>query len=201
MSEITDGVRRRRRRSDAERSAAAILDAAVRVMGQRPEASVEEIASAAGVTRQTVYAHYPSRQALLDAVIERITGEVIAAIEAARLDEDTASVALLRWLDTSWRVMERYPLLLHPSVTSAGPEDSYAHHAPILGRLRELIHRGQRSGEFDPSQPADWLIAAIIAVGHAAGDEVAAERMTMAAAATELRTSVLRLCQAPAAES
>jgi AcrR family transcriptional regulator len=40
---------------DAERSISAILDAASRVLGERPDASVEDIAKAAGISRQTVY--------------------------------------------------------------------------------------------------------------------------------------------------
>lgn len=55
----------RRRRADAERSNAAILDAAAGVLAQRPQASIEEIAKAAGISRQTVYAHFPAREVLL----------------------------------------------------------------------------------------------------------------------------------------
>ena len=45
-------------RADAERSIAAILDAAVQVLAARPDAGMGEIAKAAGVARQTVYAHF-----------------------------------------------------------------------------------------------------------------------------------------------
>ena len=79
-------ARQRRRRSDAEQNVTAILDAAARTLSVQPEASVEDIARAAGVSRQTVYAHFPSREALLDAVVERATAEVTAAFEAAALE-------------------------------------------------------------------------------------------------------------------
>ncbi|MGR6999045.1 helix-turn-helix domain-containing protein [Yinghuangia aomiensis] len=53
----------RRRRADAQRSIDAILDAARRLLGDRLDVGMEDIAAAAGVTRQTVYAHFPSRDA------------------------------------------------------------------------------------------------------------------------------------------
>ncbi|MEU4834928.1 TetR/AcrR family transcriptional regulator [Streptosporangium sp. NPDC023615] len=191
MSEIK-GVRRRRRRSDAERSAAAVLDAAVQVLGRHPDATVEEVAAAAGVTRQTVYAHYPSRPLLVAAVVDRITAEVIAALDAD-VESGTALEALLRWLDVIWRLMDRYPLLLHPSVTTVDPADSDRLHAPVTEGLEKLIRRGRATGEFDGVLGPAWLISATIALGHAAGGEVAAGRMTTDQAAATLRHSIVRL--------
>ncbi len=72
-----------------------ILDAAVQLVGERPDAGLEAIA-AAGVMRQTVYTHYPSREQLLAAVVDRVTEEVVAAMDAAEPDAGTAVDALLR---------------------------------------------------------------------------------------------------------
>ena len=67
---------RPRRRADAERSIARILDAAVDALGEDQEASMAEIARRAGVVRATIYVHFPTREALLDAVTERALAEV-----------------------------------------------------------------------------------------------------------------------------
>jgi len=192
MSEIA-GVRRRRRRSDAERSAAAVLDAAVRVLGRHPDAKVDEVAAAAGVTRQTVYAHYPSRPQLVAAVLDRITAESLAALDDLDEPGRTATEALLGWLDVTWRLFDRYPLLRHPSVTAVEPAESDRQHAPIAERLDRLIRRGQATGEFDPTLSPAWLLPATIALGHAAGGEVAAGRITTTQAVEALRHSILRL--------
>jgi hypothetical protein len=68
-----------------------------------------------------------------------------------------------------------------------------ASHAPIAGGLSRLVRRGQRNGEFDRGLAPDWLIAATTALGHAAGQEVAAKRMTTSQAGRVFAESVLRV--------
>lgn len=154
---------------------------------------MEQIAAAAGVARQTVYAHYPSRPLLVAAVIDRITAEAVAALDAADVDSGTATEALLRWLEVAWRLFDRYSLLLHPSATAIDQADSDRQHAAVIEPLKRLIRRGQAAGEFDGTLSPDWLVSATIALGHTAGDEVAAGRMTTAQMAVALRHSILRV--------
>jgi AcrR family transcriptional regulator len=192
MSELTPG-RRRRRRSDAERSVSAILDAARLVLVERPDATIADVAAAAGVTRQTVYAHYPSRETLLAAVIDRATDDAVAAIDAARLDDGPAAEALARFLEAGWATLDRYPLLLNVPTTSADAQGDNDRHGPVVDRLHRLIHRGQHSGEFDSRLAPTWLLAATVALGHTAGEQVASGAMSADEALTALRRSVLRL--------
>jgi AcrR family transcriptional regulator len=86
----------RNRRADAERSIAAIVDAAVELVSRRPEANMSEVAAAAGVGRVTLYAHFPSREAVLAASRERAMAETIRAFDAAELDRGPAPDALAR---------------------------------------------------------------------------------------------------------
>ncbi|GAA2658452.1 hypothetical protein GCM10010400_15440 [Streptomyces aculeolatus] len=188
----------RRRRAAAERRGTAIVVAAVRLLDERPEASVEAIAAAAGVTRQTVYAHYPSRSEVLTAVFDRVTAETDAALDAARLDELPAATGLLRLLDVSWEIADRYPGLRHADPPPADRKEEAEQHRPITERLERIARRGQESGEFARDAEPRWLAAATVALGHAAGAAVAAGRMTPAAAADALRTGVLRLYGAEA---
>jgi AcrR family transcriptional regulator len=193
MSELVAERPRRRRRADAERSIAAILDAAIPLLGERPDASMEDIAEAAGVTRQTVYAHFSSRDALLGAVVARVTEQVAAAIDAAELDRGSATDALVRFVETSWQILERTPLLLRLPVVPVGPREELDRHEPITSRLAELIRRGQRGGEFDREMSPEWLLAATIALGHAAGEQVSAGLMPVEVAAAAYRRSLLRV--------
>ncbi|WP_030670256.1 TetR/AcrR family transcriptional regulator [Streptomyces sp. NRRL B-1347] len=183
----------RRRRADAERSRAAVLDAAVRLLRQRPDAGMAAVAEAAGVTRQTVYAHFSSRDDLLTAAVDRITEDAVAAMDAAALDEGPAAQALLRFLDASWSSFEDNAWLLH-APSAAGPaERDGARHEPVTERLVRLVERGQAAGEFTPGLAPRWLVAMTVALGHAAGDEVAAGRVPSAEAGAALRTTVLRV--------
>jgi AcrR family transcriptional regulator len=182
----------RQRRADAQRNVDAILDAAVALLGRRPEAGMDDVAAAAGVARQTVYAHFRSRQALLDAVVDRITADVTTALDAVDLERGSAVAALRRWLDTAWGLLERYPVLLTPAMPVTPPEQDLQRHEPVTAGLLALIRRGQRTGEFDRHLSPEWLTAVTIAVGHAAGQEVAAGRMTTQQAGDAYTTAVLR---------
>ncbi|MGA8462445.1 MAG: TetR/AcrR family transcriptional regulator [Streptosporangiaceae bacterium] len=183
--------RRRRQRADARQSIAAILRAAAEALNADPGASVEDIAMTAGVTRQTVYAHFPSREALIEAVTERATAEVAAAFETAGLDDAPPPVALTRLLDTGWRVAARYPFLWYlPSVSPGQDRDR---HGPVLDRMLAIIERGQETGDFDRALSPSWLLAAALAVGRAAEDEVKAGRMTIDEASHAVHHSYLRL--------
>lgn len=183
---------RRRRRSDAERSIAAIQDAAMKVLEARPGASIEELASEAGVSRQTVYAHFESRDALVEAVVQRALGETLAAIDAAELHQGSAAEALARLIAASWQTLERYPVLMELR-TPMSAEEEHELHRPILDRLEQLVRRGQRTGEFDPDLPAAWLLAAFLSLGHAAAEEVRAGRMEAEEAGEALRVTVQRV--------
>lgn len=61
---------------------ARILDAAERCMGRRGlRVSMNDVAEEAGLSRRTVYHHYPNRSALVSAVLRRTAAAFVAAIE------------------------------------------------------------------------------------------------------------------------
>src|SRR3954452_17912222 len=144
-----------RRRADAERSVARILDAAVDALASEPEANMAEIARRAGVVRATVYVHFPTREALIAAVTEHASTEVAQVIEAPEPDRGEPAEALARLIATAWRTMGRY----HPLVAiNAGlPQaELHAKHGPVLAALEPLIERGQRDGTFRDAVPPAW---------------------------------------------
>src|SRR5215212_9374435 len=70
-----------------ERVSGAILEAAARVLAQRGEqASMGDVAAAAGVARATVYRYFPNREALLEALATLALGQAHERLASARLD-------------------------------------------------------------------------------------------------------------------
>ena len=188
-------VRRRRQRAEARQSIAAIMDAAVETLRDRTDASMDDIARAAGVSRQTVYTHFSSREALLAAVLERAIAEAASAIDPTGLDALPPAQALSRLLDSGWRVAARYPVLWH--LPPVAEDEDADRHAPVLDPLSAIIRRGQETGDFDATLPASYLLSAMLALGRTAEDEVRAGRMSAEDASRAVHHSVLRLLGVP----
>jgi AcrR family transcriptional regulator len=152
---------------------------------------MDEIARAAGVSRQTVYAHFPSRDALIDAVTGQASAEFTGLLDGLDIDQAPPAQALSRLLDAGWQTAARYPFLwLQPGVD---PGKDAERHAPVLDRMLDIVRRGQASGDFDASVPATWLLSASLALGRAAEDEVKAGRMTIEQATQAIHQGFLRL--------
>lgn len=173
------------------------MDASAALLGRQPDASMDEIAAAAGVARQTIYAHYPSRNSLLQAVTQHVTAQVTRGLADLDLERGSATDALGRWVDATWALLEHYPVLLTPAIVAPAGDDELERHKPVMGRLLRLLERGRRRREFDRTMPKTWYLTAIISLGHAAAQEVAAGRMTPAKAGAAFRDSVLRICRTP----
>ncbi len=166
-----------RRRADAERSVARIMDAAVDALASDPEASMAEIARQAGVVRATVYVHFPTRDALIEAVTERAIAEATAAIEAADPLRGDAADALRRVVASAWRTLGRYHALVALNTQLPQPALRARHHA-VLATLEPLIERGQRDGVFRSDVPPSWHLSMVLALIHAASAELRSGRIS-----------------------
>jgi AcrR family transcriptional regulator len=165
-----------RRRADAERSVARILDAAVDALASDPEASMAEIARQAGVVRATIYVHFPTRESLIDAVTERAISEVTRVVAEAEPERGEAADALGRVVATTWRALGRFHGLVAIN-TRLPPHELHRRHQPLLAMLAPLIERGQRDGSFRPDVPAPWHLSMMLALVHAASAELRAGRL------------------------
>jgi AcrR family transcriptional regulator len=187
----------RPRRADAERNIAAILEAAIAVLSRTPDASMADVAAAAGVGRVTLYAHFPSRQALIGATVDHVLTQGRAALEAADLDRGPAEEALVRAIESAWAVLDR-----HISLYDLAEEQVGAHlrarHEPFLDRIERLVRRGQAEGAFRTDLPVAWLVTTYYSLVHGAGREVTEGRLAAADAPRLLAATILAAYRPPA---
>lgn len=88
-------------RADAARNRARIIDTAREVFREQGyDASLDEIAKRAGVGPGTLYRHFPSRDSLVDAVMQAWVDRVNGSVEDVLTGGGDAREMLLRWLET-----------------------------------------------------------------------------------------------------
>lgn len=167
----------RRRRADAERSIAAILDAALACFAERPDASMSDIARAAGVGRVTLYAHFPSRTAVLEAALDRAVAEAGTVIDAEIHGGEPADRALAALIRSSWQVLDRHRRLFQAAQRALDAERWRRRHDPALVRVESLIIRGRTEGVFRTDLPVRWLATTFYGLIHAAAEDVNAGRL------------------------
>jgi TetR/AcrR family transcriptional regulator, mexCD-oprJ operon repressor len=181
----------RRRRSDAERSVQAIVEAALAALASDPDASMAEIARRAGVVRATVYAHFPTRESLLDAVMEHATSQVADAIRAAEPERGEPQEALERVLLATWRQLGQFHSVLGINISRLSAKELHRRHLPVTTQFVPLLERGQANGAFRRDVSAIWLIAVIRAIVHTASTELQAGRISQAEAEGTMLTTAL----------
>jgi len=167
----------RKRRADAERNIRAIIDAALDALADDPDASMAAIARKAGVVRATVYMHFPTREALLDAVMEDAVGQVAEATRAAEPTRGEPEEALLRVLHATWQKLSDFQTLLAINTSRLSAKELHRRHQPVMTQFVPLIERGQGKGVFRRDVPVSWHLAMIRAIAHAASAEVRSGRI------------------------
>ena len=128
-----------------QRVAAAILDGAARMFAvQGEQASMNNVAAAAGVARATVYRYFPNRQALFDELAQAAVSDADAQLAAARIDEVAPEEGIARAVRALVDVGDSFVLLARQRVRS----DPERFERGLTQPLRDLFERGQASGDF-----------------------------------------------------
>jgi TetR/AcrR family transcriptional repressor of mexCD-oprJ operon len=176
----TDASAPKRRRADAERNISAITKAALEALAGDPDVSMAGIARRAGVVRATIYMHFPTREALLDAVMEHATAQVAEATRQAEPERGEPKEALERVLLATWRQLSQFHNILQININRLSAKELHRRHLPITTQIVPLLERGQADGVFRSDVSALWLIAVVRAIVHVASTELQAGRLTEA---------------------
>jgi TetR/AcrR family transcriptional regulator, mexCD-oprJ operon repressor len=127
-----------------QRVAAAILDGAAQIFAlQGAQASMNDVAEAAGVARATVYRYFPNREALLDELARAAVSDVDARLESARIDEVAPEEGIARAVRALVDVGDGFVLLTRERRRS----DPEQFERRLIQPLRRLFERGQAGGD------------------------------------------------------
>jgi TetR/AcrR family transcriptional regulator, mexCD-oprJ operon repressor len=142
-----------------QRVAAAILDGAARILVVHGEqASMNDVAAAAGVARATVYRYFPNRQALLDELARAAVSEADEGLASARIDEVSPEEGVARAVRALVDVGDSFVLLARERVRS----DPERFERRIIQPLRQLFERGQAAGDIRPDIASARLTESLI---------------------------------------
>jgi AcrR family transcriptional regulator len=133
-----------------------ILDVAIEVLGQNPDAGMGEVAAAAGVVRRTVYGHFPTRTDLVRTLTQRAVNEMTAVLTEVEATDAGAEVEWVEFIARLWPLAHRYRVLLTLRRGEYGKE-IHALLEPIDKALAALVRQGQDSIVFGRHLPAAAL--------------------------------------------
>ncbi len=184
-------------RAIAERNVEAILDAVEELLERRIPASISAVAAQAGVSRVTVYAHFPTGEAMLEAAVERAVRRTMAALGTIDLDDGRPVQVLERMLAAAWRHLARYGAMAQAVAEQMSPDTIARTHQAAHRTISALLQRGQADGSFRTDLPAAWLVTSAIALIHACADEVRVGRISEDDAARVLTVTVRDLFTGP----
>jgi AcrR family transcriptional regulator len=159
-------------RADAQRNRDRLLDAAVRAFSaEGPDVTLDAIAKDAGVGIGTLYRHFPSREALIEAAyrneLDRLCDAAAELLRTMPPDEATRT-----WMDRFVDYMGTKRGMadaLRALIASGG--NPYAHSRDRLtAAITSLLRAGAAAGTVRPDVEPDDVLVSLSGVSLAAGE-------------------------------
>jgi AcrR family transcriptional regulator len=158
-------------RADAQRNRERLLASAVRAFSEGgPDVTLEAIAKEAGVGIGTLYRHFPTREALIEAAYRNELGRLCDA--AAQLHESLpADAALREWMDRFLdylRTKRGMADALH-AVIASGANPFTESRARMVTATAELLDAGAAAGAIRKDVQPEDVMASLSGISLAAG--------------------------------
>ncbi len=158
----------RRPRSDALRNRERILEVAKGAFTRYgANTSLDDIAKQAGVGAGTLYRHFPTRDALIEAVYRSEVEKLVAAgrkFAAAMPPIEALRAWMLLFVDY---VAAKHIIAPALNTVSGGPSRLYeGSRSLVQGVLDELVKRAKKSGDVRRDVDASDLLRAVIGVSY-----------------------------------
>ena len=159
-------------RADARRNRERVLDAARDQFAEHGlDAQMDHVARAAGVGVGTVYRHFPTKEALLEALAQRrFDAKADAAREALAVDDPWDG--FVQFMTSATRITAGDLALSEAMGQHPGLCRKAAERAGLRELVAELVDRAHASGQLRADIQADDVPSLVSGVGHAvhAGD-------------------------------
>jgi AcrR family transcriptional regulator len=155
---------KRRPRADAMRNRERVLEAAKAVFSAGgPDASLEAVARRAGVGIGTLYRHFPTREALFEAVYRREV-EHLADLAEQLKGEVAPAEALRRWLRSNVElVATKQGMSAALALAAHGSSELYAYTFDRLTKaVGALLDRAAAAGEIRADISPEDLLRALV---------------------------------------
>ncbi|MBL1110924.1 TetR/AcrR family transcriptional regulator [Streptomyces sp. 110] len=167
-----------RLRADAQRNRDRLLEVARAAFtaGQTP--TLEAVAREAGVGIGTLYRHYPTREALIEAVYRAERAQLCSRVEPL-LAEHEPVTALRTWMDdyADFIATKRGMAETLKAITAEGTVASAHARANINGAVGTLIAAGAREGTLRADVRPDDIVSTLVGIFLATDDREQAGRM------------------------
>jgi AcrR family transcriptional regulator len=124
------------------------------------QASMADVAAAAGMARATVYRYFPNREALFEALGRLAVEQAGERLRAGRLEEVAVEEAFERAVRALVGVGDPFVVV---SRERARPDPEHFEQL-VAAPLRDLIERAQSLGELRRDLPAPWLMESLIGI-------------------------------------
>lgn len=134
-----------------------MLRAIATILADQPRLPMEQLAQALGISRATLHRAFPTREAIVAAVLGLALAQSQQAIEAAAIEEGPAEQAIGRLVASFMPNASLYLFLRSAHLERHGPTEAWTEFEPITRRVVGLFRRGQEEGCLRVDLTAQWM--------------------------------------------
>jgi len=165
VTQTLDAAPRSRRR-DAEQNRLALLAAASAVLNRDPDASLDSIAAAAGLSRRALYGHFATRDDLIRSLLAHGVSRVLAATDRVEHPDPAALLALIGV--TLWREVESVRVAAQFTVRGPFQHELALALAPLRDQVRHAVTvragTGRIRDDIEPGMLARLVEGSVLSV-------------------------------------